>query len=502
VFPLIPEIYLGPPGTGKTTRLIRIVQGLLEQGIPPDRIGYITFTRRGAQEAIDRTSAALGLDRRDLRYFRTIHSLAMRWLGLPSGSVMEGDRMQEFAEHIGERITGRLSQDDGTWAGYDRGDRMLFMDNLARIRRQPLRELYEHDHDDLDWRTVERFSRGLREFKQAREIYDYSDLLEQFVLRDTRPQLDALLVDEAQDLSVLQWDVVRSLARTARRLIVAGDDDQGIFAWAGGSLETLVEMQGQVTVLDQSYRVPVAVQSVAQDIVSRIRYRRPKVWNPRPAPGLVSRVSSIEQVDWTGPDVMLLARNRFQLEPIMAELRSAGVLFDFQGHSSAPRKILDAIVTWERLRRGEPQPARSVEAVYAQMTMNVGWSRGHKLLPKFADEDMATIASLQERGGLLTTEPWHIALDRVNQQDRAYIIRCRRNGELLTKVPRVRLSTIHGAKGGEADRVILMSDVARRVVEGMHRDPEDEARVWYVAATRAKEELTIVRPRTSQFYTL
>ena len=501
-FAVVPEIILGPPGTGKTTRLIRIVKEELASGTSPDRIGYITFTRKGAQEASARAATALNLTAKSLPYFRTIHSLAMRWLGLPSGSVMEGDRMQEFAEHIGETITGRLSQEDGTWAGYDRGDRMLFMDNLARIRRVPLRTLYEQDHDDLDWHTVERFSRGLCAFKAAKELYDYSDLLEVFVSRDTRPLLDVLIVDEGQDLSELQWDVVRSLSKTVRRMVVAGDDDQCIFRWAGGSIETIVDMEGKVTVLDQSFRVPVAVQHVADDIISRVRYRRPKIWRPREAPGKVTRIRTLDQADWTGDDVMVLARNRFQLDPIMQELRSSGVLFDFQGNSSVRRSLLDAIVTWERLRRGEPQAASDVVKVYDYMTMNIGWTRGNKQLPKFQDTDNVSLGELQENGGLLTDRPWHEALDKVGATDRAYILRCRRNGELLTKKPRLRLSTIHGSKGGEADRVILLTDVASRVVQEMNRDPEDEARVWYVGVTRAREELMIVSPKTPRFYSI
>ncbi len=494
------EIVLGPPGTGKTTRLLSIVEDELRNGTPPDRIGYVTFTRRGAEEAQDRARSGLGLDRRDLPYFRTIHSLAMRWTGLSSAQIMEGARVQEFADLVGARITGRFSTEDGTWAGYETGDRMLFMDNLARIRRIPLRKLYEQDHDDLDWRSVERFSRALQEFKADRDLHDYTDLLELFVTRESGPQLDVLIVDEGQDLSRIQWEVVEVLSRTCRRVVVAGDDDQAIYVWAGADVNTFLDLPGRAEVLGKSWRVPRRVQSVANEVVGRIRRRRDKPWSPRDEEGSVVRVSGLGSLDWAGDSILLLARNRFQLEPVMAELRSAGVLFEHQGHPSVRRSILSAIVTWEQMRRGNPQPVGDVEAVYDLMTMGLGWQRGHKKLPRFAPDESVGIPELRERGGLLVDTPWFDAMDRISASDRSYIVRCRRQGELLTKPPRVRLSTIHGAKGGEADRVILLTDLATRTFEEARRAPEDEARVWYVACTRARRELTIVRPSGYRSY--
>ena len=69
-------------------------------------------------------------------------------------------------------------------------------------------------------------------------------------------------------------------------------------------------------------------------------------------------------------------------------------------------------------------------------------------------------------------------------------------GESPRKRPRIRLSTIHGSKGGEADHVILSTEIAQRTWREMDAQPEDEARVWYVGVTRARERLTIVGATT------
>ena len=69
------HIVLGPPGTGKTTTLLSLTEKFLEEGVPPHRIGYLAFTRKAANEALDRAVERFGLDKNELLYFRTIHSL-------------------------------------------------------------------------------------------------------------------------------------------------------------------------------------------------------------------------------------------------------------------------------------------------------------------------------------------------------------------------------------------------------------------------------------------
>jgi superfamily I DNA/RNA helicase len=112
---------------------------------------------------------------------------------------------------------------------------------------------------------------------------------------------------------------------------------------------------------------------------------------------------------------------------------------------------------------------------------------------------MLTLDWLLENGGLQTTLPWYQALDRAPKDDIGYIRTALQQGEKLDK-PRIRLSTIHGSKGGEADHVVLLPDMARRTYNEMLEVPEDEARVWYVAVTRSRRQLTITKPRDKLHY--
>ena len=497
---VVPEIYLGPPGTGKTTKLIGLVEEELAAGTAPDRIGYVSFTKRAAGEATERACTRFGLERRDLPHFRTLHSAAFAALGLSSGDVLEGRRLAEFGDWLGVPLSEMRLSEDGTLTGYTPGDRALFMENLARVRGVPLREQYDMYHDDLPWSLVERISRGLAEYKRRRHLLDYTDMLAQFAAAEWVPHLDVLFVDEAQDLSALQWRVVWRLAQRARRVVVAGDDDQAIYRWAGADVDYFVDLQGDARVLGQSWRCPPAVQELSAEVIGRVSRRRPKAWAPREGAGEVRRVGRLEEVDLWGEDVLVLGRNAFVLRDAAEYVRREGVIFEWRGHSSVSQPILEAVRLWEALRRGEAVTAEEARRVYEYMSSGQGVARGYKTLPGLPPAQPVTLAELRATGGLLRDDIWHEALDRIPAEERAYLIRARQKGETTTGRPRVRLSTIHGAKGGEADHVVIMRDVADRTWEEAQINPDDEARVWYVAVTRAKSRVTVVAPQSRASY--
>ena len=130
------HIVLGPPGTGKTTKLLSLVESYLESGVPPDRIGYFAFTRRAAQEAIDRACLKFNFSKKELPYFRTLHSLAFQQAGLNHSQVITSEKYQEIAEwlKIGKFFIGGVTE-QGPYKDFGYGDKFLEIINVARIMR-------------------------------------------------------------------------------------------------------------------------------------------------------------------------------------------------------------------------------------------------------------------------------------------------------------------------------------------------------------------------------
>ena len=97
-------IVLGPPGTGKTTTLLNKVDDYLKN-TDPDKIGYFAFTQKAAYHARDEAIKKFNLTEDDLPYFRTLHSLAFRKLGLKKDQVMQTRHYKDLGDKLGFPVT-------------------------------------------------------------------------------------------------------------------------------------------------------------------------------------------------------------------------------------------------------------------------------------------------------------------------------------------------------------------------------------------------------------
>jgi len=366
---------------------------------------------------------------------------------------------------------------------------------------------WTNDDDGLDWNEVKRVSLALIAFKKKRGLLDYTDMLIRFIDKGKDIGLDVLFVDESQDLSALQWEVVKLLARSCRRVVVAGDDDQAIFEWAGADVKQFVNMEGSTSVLGQSYRVPKSVQKVASRIITDVRLRREKIWAARDETGTVTHDPFFTDIEIASTGtVLVLARNSYILkDQVEKELRDRGIVYEFGGRNSIDPGMVNAAAAWEDVKKKKITLAEA-RGMYKWLKSNTGVKRGFKKLEQFGDDDDIefTMEDLRINGGLLMdgSLPWHEALERIPPADMAYMRAARRHGEKLRGgKPRVKLSTIHSIKGGEADHVIMMKEIAARTYYEMSKSKlkqDEERRVWYVGVTRTKQRLSLIASQTNR----
>ena len=499
--------YFGPPGTGKTTTLLNQVDQLLSGGMSPNEIGYFAFTRKAAHEARDRAVARFNLNpQKDFQFFRTLHSLAFQMLGLTGSQVLSDQNLRDFGKATGVDLSSggaeRVS-DDG-FVSIKSNDPAMRAIDLARNSLLGPRYAYNVTELQIPFYEFEHLFEEYQRFKTKHGLKDFTDMMVELSNNPSAiPRLKVVFLDEAQDLTPLQWKVAHHLGDRSDRMFVAGDDDQGIYRWAGADIDHFITLEGGSEVLSQSYRIPRSVHRVADGVVNRIRSRQKKNWSPRTQEGSVERVYDPNTINFSGGNWLVLAQANYMLDELAERLTSNGQYFERRGTPSLKKEVRNAISAWNHLQDSAAHEISHREALnlYDYISSGKGrLKRGAKKMLRGADEqDLFTSSVLRQNFGLETENgPWDVALDRIGDEDRAYATALLNRGVNIFEKPKIKLSTIHGAKGGEADNVLLYLDLSTKAIIEMERNPDDAHRVLYVGITRAKENLVLKMPEDSQ----
>lgn len=305
------KIY-GPPGTGKTTKLINLVKDYIANGVNPNEIGFFAFTNHSTEVAKSRITQAfpnLKLES-DFSGFRTIHSMAYTTFQ-KSPNLLTEEQALDFDDKF--TIEKPMMETDNPSSVVVRAKHpVLDVASVARsklitfeeyLKNLSVRDIYYlkkflgYSYKNCIPPISKEDIEALIKFNQAYELYkshlnviDYTSILEKALEQDKSiPEYEVVFVDEAQDLSNLQWRVVEKVFKKSQNIYIAGDDDQAICENMGASADTFINYKfDDEIILDQSYRVPpkvhqnlFGVDNIIGTLTKFFTNRKEKNWKPK-----------------------------------------------------------------------------------------------------------------------------------------------------------------------------------------------------------------------------
>lgn len=573
-------LLLAVPGSGKTTVLVARIAAQLFSGIPAEKILNLTFSRESARD-MARRFGALFPERKPPR-FSTIHSLCYSILreyadangrivpaltgsdGAPSSSAI-------LREVLRQRSSEFIEEEDLADALNGIGlikNRMLSRSEMGDVpcALEGLPELYDQ----------------YQQLKSEKGLMDYDDILLYALtflqklpgLRELfRERYPYINVDESQDISKVQMEILRLLSPDGRNLFMVGDEDQSIYGFRGAYPEGILGFEKQfpgavIARMEDNFRSRPEILSLCEGFIrlNRERYEKALRAGRESLPGAVApfrpaypekamerilqAISSLKE----GESLGILYRNNLSAYPVADLLLLAEVPFTVTASPAALIRYHIKVACDLLLMAEQPfSRERFAEMNCLDLTKSVredilrrfdGSVPVPKLLEEYGDEKSRKLGKiLREIKGLapenalklvekeLKTGKFLLA-KALSQEDpgaalRSSIFRqlCRRTSstaELMARIqklenylkepPRpekaaVHLTTIHSAKGLEFDHVLLL-DCCEGILPGktaldkadgkaINSAYYEEVRLFYVAATRARETLTLFYPAGS-----
>jgi DNA helicase-2/ATP-dependent DNA helicase PcrA len=567
----------GGPGSGKTTALLDRVERLLDDGVDMRNVLVVSYTRAAAAEVRERLAERLDENPRALQgNVCTMHAKAYDLLNLSRGDVVGESDKQEFCDDYGlefedeyngaARRTARSTTlgnkiiATSQWLQRTRRNVADWYDvpfqwNDEKVRLPPdiddraqdgnkYTPTWSSDDDRVD---VPEAIRGWRAYKGDQELVGFADMLERVKQRSLLPVVDHLVIDEFQDITTLQYDVYAEWRPHVDRVLIAGDDDQVVYSWQGADPRLLLdERVDEDVVLPNSYRLPSNVLNVVNQEITHIRKRQEKDLEPRTEggtveamkrPSMLDLVRNIRRtVDAHDPDedgegsIMVLFRARYQMFRFIDKFLTEGMPFTVMTDQRMwTDRLTDYVRAIEAIHEDEPVTGLQARRL-ADMLDDTAFGTN--------DRDALFEAVDERQEAAETDDLTRIYLDSDFIRDHVpFVPRPASAAEMIRKVTqfqkksmkayfasgqytdmpsdRIRVGTIHSAKGREADHVYVATDLTEKVVEQMAASVEDptdvpgcdeftkatnpvptltdnERRVFYVGMSRARQRLVML----------
>jgi len=563
----------GGPGSGKTTALLDRVDELLEDDSVDVRdVLVVSYTRAAAQEIRERLAERIDENPRALQgNVCTMHAKAYELLDLSRGDVVGESDKSDFCEEFGIEFedeyggAGRRTARSTTlgnkiiatsqWLQRTRRDVSDWYDvpfqwDEEEVRLPPeidpnaqegnkYTPTWPSDDERID---VPEAIRGWRNYKGDHGLTGFADMLERVKQRSLLPNVDYLVIDEFQDITTLQYDVYEEWKPHMEKVLIAGDDDQVVYSWQGADPALLLDEEvDEDVILPNSYRLPSDVLNVVNREIRHIEKRQDKDLKPRKEGGVVEGIESPSMLDLVrnvrstleedeDGTVMLLFRARYQMFRFIDDFITEGIPFScLTDQRMWTDRLTQFVTAVEAIDDDEPIDGLQARRLADMLADSAFGSNERDALFDAIDEreEAAGVDDLTD----LTIEPELIgehvpfmpgpaSASDMSRKITSFQSKSIKSyfavGEYLDMDPeRVRVGTIHSAKGREADHVFVATDLTEKVVEQMAAtvdDPTDvpgceeftkttdpvptltdnERRVFYVGMSRARERLVLL----------
>lgn len=560
---------LGGPGCGKTTKILDILANYIKGGINLDQVLLIGFAKATAQELQARVVKKGLLTEKQAESIKTIHKFCLDHIG--KHDILNSSVKKDFKK--------RMASDPDTWVmlddeKYDRDDDVpaawtekedkklaVYYDIINKAHHKigfDKRHKYESDLDKIvnyfresendKFKNVHTaqlvyFYTNLKKFKSQTGVIDFDDMLLKALYPTVEfPSYKLVLVDEVQDLSKLEWQVISKIAQKTEELFLVGDDDQAIYGWKGSDVRIFQKWpckKENVIRLETSYRLPGRIYDFALNIRDDIKYRlgneftcQKRIDPNQKDEGQISYINGLDEIEDLNENsqIILCARANNLLRPYADFLKQNNLIWleksqsmDDRGKfkSSFPDGCKEVIEFWHTLQEGYSIKGTDYIKMVKQMNVEFISERKKTALSKkdtapielYEADKMFSYEELKNKFYLNASleKMWHEifyfdttrirsakkpkAIFRDKEDFNDYLKGCwEKNKNLTTEII---LSSIHGVKGMEADKVVLGVEWGYSLSaykKGNQQDEDEEVRVCYVGITRAKKQLYLFEP--------
>ncbi|MBI3609607.1 MAG: ATP-dependent helicase [Nitrospirae bacterium] len=347
-----PVLVIAGAGSGKTRTLVYRVARLIESGLPPQHLLLLTFTRKAAQEMLNRAGLLLGTacDRVAGGTFHSFANTVLRRHGAAIGLDLAFTILDRTdAEDIIQLLRNAR--------GYgEREKRFPRKNTLGEIfsasanKSTGLEEIVfgEYPHFSEHLEDIRQLEKAYTAYKQQRFLVDYDDLLLKLkelleTHREIREQLSeayrAVLVDEYQDTNKIQACVVRLLCAVHENIMAVGDDAQSIYSFRGANFKNIMDFpkefpKARIFKLEENYRSTQPILNLTNEIINRAKEKYPKHLFSRKEAGrrpvLVQAEDENRQSRFVCQKVLDLREEGVPLEQIAVLFRSSHHSFDLE----------------------------------------------------------------------------------------------------------------------------------------------------------------------------